>query len=129
MAEKGIAQPLALARAADEAGDVDEADGRMDDPLRVADLRQDFQPLVGDRDLTDVRFDRRKRIVRGMRLGRACERIKNRRLADVGKADDAAGECHFWGTPFFPGWYNRSGEPEVPPVIRYKESTLGRRIP
>ena len=77
----------------DDAGDVDELDGRGQDLGRAEDLRELRQPLVGDADDADVRLDRGERVVRREHvvLGQGVE---EGRLARVGESDDADGECH-----------------------------------
>ncbi len=60
--EELVAQALALARALDDAGDVDERDRRRDDPLAVEDLREDVEARVGQR-------RRRRRSARSSRTG------------------------------------------------------------
>ena len=91
VAQERIAEALAGARAAHQAGDIDEANGRRDDALRALTSRCEHrQARVGHGDLADVGLDRRKRIVRGERLRRARERVEDRRLADVRQADDSA---------------------------------------
>src|SRR3546814_20798629 len=57
VAEKLVAEPFALRRAAHEAGDVDESELRRDDLLAARDRRQLFPPRIGDRDVADVRLD------------------------------------------------------------------------
>src|SRR5438445_401072 len=56
--EELVAEPLALGRALDEAGDVHELDRRRDDALGLRELRERLEPGVGDRDDADVRLDR-----------------------------------------------------------------------
>ena len=92
--EKLVAEPLALRRAADEAGDVDEGQPGRDDLLRAGDLGQDVETRVRHRDLADVGLDGAKRIVGRLRRRGLRQRIEERRLADIGQADDAAFETH-----------------------------------
>ena len=91
--EELVAETLALGRAADDAGDVDELDGRGHQPGRLHQLTQRLQARVGDADDADVRLDRGERVVRreDVVLG---QRVEERGLAGVGKADDADGESH-----------------------------------
>ena len=92
--EKLVAEPLALRGAAHEAGDVDEGQPRRDDLLRAGDPGEDFEPRIGHRDVADIGLDRAERIVRRLRRGGLRQRIEERRLADIGQADDAAFEAH-----------------------------------
>ena len=91
--EELVAQALARARAAHDAGDVDERHRRRDDLGRLVQLGQHRQPLVGDADDADVRIDRRERVVgrEDVVLG---QRVEQGGLADVGQADDADRETH-----------------------------------
>src|SRR5579862_6026857 len=94
MAEKRVAESFAGTRAARQAGNIDEADGRREDAPRVDDLPQHVKTRIGHRNLPNVRLDRRKRIVRRKRLRRTRERIEDRRLAHIRKAYDSAREWH-----------------------------------
>ena len=91
--EELVAQPLTLRGAADDAGDVDELDGRGKDLGRAEDLCEPREPLVRDADHADVRLDGRERVVRREHvvLGQGVEEGG---LARVGESDDADGECH-----------------------------------
>ena len=91
--EELVAEPLPLAGALDDAGDVDERDRRGHDLLGVEDLGERLQARVGQVDDADVRLDRRERVVRREHVVLG-QRVEERRLADVGQADDADGECH-----------------------------------
>ena len=92
--EELVAQPLALRGAAHQAGDVDEVEAGRDDLLRAGDRGQRRQPGVGHGDDADVRLDGAERIVGRLRRGGLRQRVEERRLADVGQADDAAFEAH-----------------------------------
>ncbi len=87
--QKLIAKALALRGAAHEAGYVDEVDRRGDGRLGMVERNQGVEAWVRDLHHADVGFDGAERIVRH---GRTCrrERIKKRRLAHVGQADDTA---------------------------------------
>ena len=91
--QERVAPALALGRAADQAGDVDERHRRRDDLLRVEDLGELVQPRVGQPDHADVGLDRGERVVRREHVVLG-QRVEERALADVGQADDADGECH-----------------------------------
>ena len=92
-----IAEALALVGAANEARDVDEVDGRGDDPIGVNDGVERREPCIGHGDDADVGLDGAERIVRRLGLGGAAderERVEERRFADVREADDADGKAH-----------------------------------
>ena len=91
--EELVAQALALGRALDDAGDVDERHGRREDLLRAEDLGEHVQPRVRDPDDADVGLDRRERVVRREHVVLG-QRVEQRGLADVGEADDPDGEAH-----------------------------------
>ncbi len=59
--EELVAEPLALRRARDEAGDVDELDRRRNDFLRLHDVGERLQARIGHRHDADVRIDRAER--------------------------------------------------------------------
>ena len=88
-----LPRPSPSRRAAHDAGDVDELDGRGQDLGRLEDLGEPRQPVVGHADDADVGLDRRERVVRreDVVLG---QRVEEGRLARVGESDDADGECH-----------------------------------
>ena len=88
-----VAEALALVRAAHQPRDVDEVDGRRDDPVRVDHAVELLEARVGHVDHPDVRFDRAEGIVRRLGLGRG-QRVEERRLAHVPKADDADRKGH-----------------------------------
>ena len=56
--------------------------------------RERLQPRIGHRDVADVRLDGAERIIGRLRRGGLGQRVEERRLADVGQADDAAFEAH-----------------------------------
>ena len=95
--EELVAEPLALRRALHEPGDVDELDGGRHRALRLDDLRQRVESRVGHVDAAHVRLLGRERVVRGQHAG-GGEGVEERRLADVGKADDAEFEHGAKGT-------------------------------
>ena len=86
--QEAVAEPLALGRAANQAGDVVELD-RLVEHLRGADGRRDpVEPVVGYGDDRDVGLDRRERVVAG--FGAATgQRVEEGRLARVRHTDDA----------------------------------------
>ena len=91
--EEPVAQTLALAGAADDAGDVDEGDGGRHLAGRVEYLGEHRQPRLGDADHADVGLDRGERVVRREDIVPG-QRVEQGRLADVGQPDDADGESH-----------------------------------
>ncbi|CAM5640615.1 hypothetical protein SAURM35S_07392 [Streptomyces aurantiogriseus] len=88
-----VAQALALARAAHDARDVDEVDGRREDPLRVEDLRQLGEAGVGDADHAHVGLDRGERVV-GRQHVVLGQGVEQGRLADIRQTDDSDRERH-----------------------------------
>ena len=91
--EELVAQALALRRALDQAGDVDDLDDRGDDLLGLDVLLDAFEPAVGHRHDADVRVDRAERVVRRFGLARG-EGVEDRALAHVGQADDTDRQSH-----------------------------------
>ena len=95
VAEELVAQALAPAGAAHQAGDVDELQLRRHQLGRFGQHGAAVEPLVGDGDPADVRLDGAEGIVgRFGRRGRG-QRVEEGRLADVRQADDAALEAQF----------------------------------
>ena len=92
MGEKLIAQPLALARAFDQTGDVDELDHGRDDHVGFDHLLQHLQPRIGHGHHADVRIDGAKRIIGRLGLAGAGDGIKQSRFADVGQTDDSGSQ-------------------------------------
>ena len=80
-----VAQPFALRRTFDEAGDIDELHGRGDDVprRRIHDGGDARQAWIGHFHNSDVGLDGTERVVRGVGLCR-CQRVEQRRLSDVG---------------------------------------------
>ena len=72
---------------------VHDPDRRRGHLLRPDDLREPFQPVVGDHGHPEVRLLGDVR-VRGDLRTRAGQRIEERGLPGIGKADDADPECH-----------------------------------
>ena len=93
MAQKLVPESFSLRGPFDQAGDVDKLDRGRRDFFRIKEGGDLLKPLVRDRDDTDVRLDGAKRIILGRRPRRR-EGVEDGRLADVGKSDDAAMECH-----------------------------------
>ena len=93
-ARNWLPRPFALRRAAHETGDVDERQAGRDDLGRPGDRRQLVEARVGHGDFADVGLDRAEGIVRRLGRRRLRQRVEERRLADVGQADDAAFETH-----------------------------------
>ena len=92
--EELVAEALALGGAAHQPGDVDEADPGRHDLRRLDDRRERVEARIGHRHLAGVRLDGAERIVGGLRRGGPRQRVEERRLADIGQADDAASETH-----------------------------------
>ena len=112
IAQELVAQALALAGAAHQPGDVDEAELRLDDLGRARDPGELVQPRVGHGDVADVRLDRAERIVRRLRRRRLGQRVEERGLADVRKPDDAAAETHVKPVPMY--WERRPDRGNAP---------------
>jgi hypothetical protein len=85
-----VAQALALAGAAHEAGDVVEVDGVVHDVRGADRLRHAVEAVVDHRHDGHVRLDGRERVVGrlGGRVGPIRQRVEERRLARVGHPDD-----------------------------------------
>ena len=99
--EERVAHALALRGAPHDARDVHETHRRGQDALRVVQLRQHREPGIRHPDHTDVRLDRRERIV-GRQHIIAGQRVEQSRLAGVRETDDSNGESHerrVYGTP------------------------------
>jgi hypothetical protein len=90
--EEFVPEPLALARAFHEAGDVHELNGRRDQLHRAGDLRQNCQAFIGHDDHALIRLDGAKRIIRRLRLPCACDRIEEGGFANIGETDDTSSE-------------------------------------
>lgn len=93
VAQKFIAHALALAGAADNAGDIDERNRGRYGFFGVIEIGELGEARVGEGDNTDIGLDGGKRIIgrQNVVLG---ERIKERGFSDVGEADDAEAEAH-----------------------------------
>ncbi len=98
--EELVAEAFALGRAADEAGDVDELDLRLDRLRALGDARNLLEALVRDRDAADVRLDRAEGIVGGLRRRRLGQRIEKRGFTDIRQSDDAATKAHEFSSQF-----------------------------
>ena len=85
--QKFISQPLALAGALDEPGDVHELDGGGGVFFRLVKLGQEVQPLVRHGHHADVRLDGAEGIVRALRP-RVGDGVEQCRLANVRQPDD-----------------------------------------
>ena len=92
--EKLVAEPLPFRGAAHQTGNVDEAQPRRHDRVRLRQRRKRFEAPIRHRDLSDIRLDGAERIVRRLRGGGLGERVEEGRLADIRQADDAAFEAH-----------------------------------
>ena len=91
--EELVAEPFPFARAANEAGDVDDLQVGVDRLLALSERGELVEPRIDDRHDADVRLDRAERIVRALRAG-GGQRVEDRRLADVGQTDDSDGKTH-----------------------------------
>ncbi len=91
--EELVAQAFALARAGDQARDVDEFDGGGQDAFGLDDFGQLLQARIRHFDDADVGLDGAERIVLGGDAG-AGQSVEESRFANVGQADDAALQSH-----------------------------------
>ena len=91
--EELVAQPLALAGAAHDPGDVHEGDRRRYHPRGVEQLGELVQARIRQGHNPHVRLNGRERVVGGQD-GRAGQSIEQGGLADVGQSDDSDGKCH-----------------------------------
>ncbi len=94
IAEKLVAEPLPLGGAAHETGNVDEGKTRRHDHGGFGKAGEGVEARIGHRDLPHIRLDRAERIVRRLRRRGRGQRVEERRLADIGQADNAAFEAH-----------------------------------
>ena len=94
IAEELVAQTFTLARAFHQTGDVDEGQLGWNSLGRFGYPGDFLEPLIRDRHLADIRFDRAKRIVRSLRSLRLGQCIEQGGLADIRQADDPAAETH-----------------------------------
>ena len=92
--EKLIAQPFALGRAFDEAGNVHEGETRRQDLRGFGDGGDAVETLVGHRHVADIGLDGAKRIVRRLGGSGLRQSIEQRGFADIGQSDDAASKAH-----------------------------------
>jgi hypothetical protein len=88
MGEELVAQAFALRRAADQPGDIDEADGGRDNLDRFIQPREGGQPWIGNPDNAHVRLNGGERIVRRQHAGPG-QCVEQRGLTYVRQADDA----------------------------------------
>src|SRR6266516_2850067 len=94
MGEKLVAETFAFGGAAHEARDIDEGEPRGLDLGGLRELCQHVEAWIGHHHLAHVRLDRAERIIRRLRRRGRRQRVEDRRLADVGEAEDAALEAH-----------------------------------
>ncbi len=88
VAQELVAQPLAAARPAHEARDIDELHGRRDDLLGTRQARERLEAGVGHGDDADVGVNSAERIIRRLRLAGAGDGVEEGGLAHVGQSDD-----------------------------------------
>ena len=88
-----ITQPLTLAGASNDAGDVDEGDSGRDDSLAAENASENLETIVGQIHHADVWLDGGEGVVR--RQDRVFgERVKQSGLADIRESNDSNGESH-----------------------------------
>ncbi|EGJ77201.1 putative GTP-dependent nucleic acid-binding protein EngD [Streptomyces sp. Tu6071] len=115
--EELVAQSLALARAAHDAGDVDEVHRRGEDTGRTEQLGELRQPGVRHAHDAHVRLDRREGVVRGQHVV-LREGVEEGGLADIGQADDTDACAH--------GSLTKSARESEGGPSRYREAVRGR---
>ena len=86
--EEAVAQALALARPLDEAADVDDLHGGVDDVAALGHLGETVEALVGHLGDADVGVLGGERVRRGQRAA-AGEGVVQRALAGVGQPDES----------------------------------------
>src|SRR5690606_35502339 len=86
--EELVAQPFADGGAADDAGDVHEAEAGGDDLLAVDVLADDLETRVGDGDHADVRLDGREGVV-GRERPRLGEGVEEGGLANIRETNNS----------------------------------------
>ena len=101
-----VAQAFSFTGPFDKTGDVDDVDRGRNGPFRLADVRQDFQPLVRNIGRSEVRLDGAEREIGALGFTGA-DAVEKGGFADVRKADDSAFETHvqlYYGkdVPFIP---------------------------
>ena len=92
--EELVSQPFAFGRALHQAGDIGEAQLRLDDLLALGDGGQLVDARVRHGHVAHVRFDRAKRIIGRLCRRRLRERIEQGGFADIGQADDTDADGH-----------------------------------
>ena len=117
LGEKFIAEPLALAGAAHQAGDIHHFQHGGHDGGGFSNLGEALQIAVRHRHAAGIGLDRTERIIADLRLGRIAERVKEGRLADIGQADDTASKSHLTALLVLPEW--RRPPPPVPALAAW----------
>ena len=88
-----VPQPLPLRRAAHQAGDVHEGHRGRHHRRALVERGEPLEPVVGNGNHADVGLDGGERVVGRQHLV-VGQRVEQRRLADVGQADDADRQAH-----------------------------------
>src|SRR3546814_11313028 len=70
--------------------DIDEGELGRDDLLAARDRGELVEPVVGDRDIADVRLDRAEGVIGRLRRLRPGQRVEQGGLAHIGQPDDPA---------------------------------------
>ena len=91
--EELVAETLALRRAFDQSGDIDDFDSRRDNAFGVAHLDELVQTVVRNSNNANIRFDGAEREICRLRLG-VAEAVEESGFADVRETDDPAFESH-----------------------------------
>ncbi len=93
VAEKLVAESLALAGPGHQAGDIDEFHLGIDLVFGLDQGGQGIEPPVGHRHHADIGFDGAERVVGRLDAG-GGKGVEYGRFADIGQADNAAAESH-----------------------------------
>ncbi|MNC47453.1 hypothetical protein D3C75_965160 [compost metagenome] len=87
MGQELVAKAFALAGALHQTGDIHEFEGSWHDAVRIDNLRQLLETLIGNLHHAHIGIDRAKRVVGGFRPGLGnC--IEQRRFAYIGQSDN-----------------------------------------
>ena len=92
VAEELVAESFAGARAFHEPRDIDELNRGRNDFLRMGKLGQHLEPRIGHGHDAEVRVDRAKGIIRGLRLAGAGDGIEESGFANVRQTNDSGAQ-------------------------------------
>ena len=101
VAKKLVAETFAFGGAFDEAGDVDELHGGGDEALRLNQVGNFCEALIGHGDDAGVGVDGAERVVRGLGLG-GGECVEDSAFADVRQTYNSTVQRHLFSIPSDP---------------------------